>query len=280
MAERVGTRAVDTVFVTPGTELAVFERGGLRSQLRGQAERCLILGIGVLDGMTIGQFNAVLAHEYGHFSNRDTAGGGFALSVRRSLITMAVHLARGGAAGWYNPAWQFLKAFDAVFMRISQGASRLQEVLADRWAAVTCGSEAFVSGLRHVIEASVRFNARANAVVNEALKQQVPLPNLYRFTTTTPEAAAAESEIPVEVTKALDAEPSEYDSHPTPHQRISWVTSLAIVVEPRAGDADGAWSMFPDREQLERLLTEHVRGNLERTHGVEFATEGVSPNNG
>ena len=54
-------------------------------QLRGRAERCLILGVGVLEGLKIGPFKAVLAHEYGHFTNKDTAGGGFALAVRRSL---------------------------------------------------------------------------------------------------------------------------------------------------------------------------------------------------
>jgi len=272
MAERVGTRAVDTVFVTPGTELAVFERGGLRTQLRGHAERCLILGLGVLDGMTVGQLKAVLAHEYGHFSNRDTAGGGFSLSVRRSLYTMAMHLARAGTASWYNPAWLFLRGFHAVFMRISQGASRLQEVLADRWAAVTCGSEAFVSGLRHVIETSVRFDIHATAAVNEALESGRALTNVYRFETTSPKSVVAKSATASRTADAIDAEPSEYDSHPTPRQRIEWVTSLAIVVPPTPGDADDAWSLVPDRDDLERRMTEVLRQGVEQSYGVQFAS--------
>jgi len=272
VAGRVGTRAVDTVFVTPGAELAVFERGGLRRQLRGDAERCLILGLGVLDGMTVRQLQSILAHEYGHFSNRDTAGGGFALSVRRSLYTMAGHLARGGAAGWYNPAWWFLRGFHAVFMRISLGASRLQEVLADRWAAVTYGSDAFVRGLRHVIEASVRFEAHANASVNEALEAGRPLPNLYRYAPTSDKAVVTLSEVPQRIADVLAAEPSAYDSHPTPQQRMAWVTALAITVAPEPGDTDPAWSLFPDRDALEHTLTAHLRGEIERSYGVQFAT--------
>ena len=98
----------------------------------------------------------VLAHEYGHLSNRDTAGGRFALAVRRSLMIMAGHLALGRAATWYNPAWLFVKGFNRVFLLISQGATRLQEVLADRWAALSYGSRAFEEGLRHVVARAVR----------------------------------------------------------------------------------------------------------------------------
>jgi hypothetical protein len=98
VAETIGTRPVDNVYLTPGTEVAVFERGGLWRQLQGNTERCLILGIGVLEGFQLGPLRAVLAHEYGHFQNRDTAGGGLALAVRRSLFTMAQGLAQGGAA--------------------------------------------------------------------------------------------------------------------------------------------------------------------------------------
>jgi len=101
----------------------------------------------------MGAFKAVLAHEYGHLSNRDTAGGGFALAVRRSLTTAAVGLAERGVATWYNPAWLFLTGFNRVFLRISQGASRLQETLADRWAASAYGARYFEQGLRHLPDA-------------------------------------------------------------------------------------------------------------------------------
>src|SRR5262249_11172001 len=157
-------------FVTPGTQLAVFERGGLAKQLRGKSERCLILGVGVLEGMRVDELKSVLAHEYGHFRNEDTARGGFALAVRRSLVLTAVRLAAAGAARWYNPAWLFVNGFHRVFLRVSQGASRLQEILADRWAVNAYGSQAFARGLRHVIERTVRFDAHANAALREVIE--------------------------------------------------------------------------------------------------------------
>lgn len=97
VATTIGTRAVDKVYLAPNMNPAVFERK--------RGERCLVVGAGVLHGMPLDAFKAILAHEYGHFSNRDTAGGGFALSVRRSLLGFIVGLAESGQNRVWNPAW-------------------------------------------------------------------------------------------------------------------------------------------------------------------------------
>jgi Zn-dependent protease with chaperone function len=274
VASRVGTAPVRSVYLTPGTDMAVMERGGLLRQLRGTAERCLILGVGVLEGMRVGPFKAVLAHEYGHFSNRDTAGGGFALAVRRSLVTVAVHLAQAGAAAWYNPAWLFLNVFHRVFLRVSQGASRLQEVLADRWAAFTYGAAAFEEGLRHVIERAVRFDAHADATLKEVLAQRQPLLNLY---THQPVAPPEETAVQKAVSDALNAKPSPYDSHPAPADRIRWVRGLAPRTAAAPGDEGEVWGLFDGRERIEQRLTGTVRENVLKAHGLRIAGRSEEP---
>jgi Zn-dependent protease with chaperone function len=269
VAGRIGTRPVDNVYLTPGTDLAVMERGGMLAQLRGGSERCLILGVGVLDGMKLGAFKAIMAHEYGHFSNRDTAGGGFALAVRRSLFTMAGHLAEGGAAAWYNPAWLFLLGFHKVFLRISQGASRLQEVLADRWAAFTYGAKSFEDGLTHVIRRSVLFDAHVAATMKEVVDAKLPLANLYAYQ---PAAAAVSAgDVETAFREALSREPSPYDSHPSPVDRFRWVRAIcgngAAAVEDRE-ETEDVWSLFRDREDVEKRLTVQVRANVAANHGI------------
>jgi Zn-dependent protease with chaperone function len=265
VARRIGTRPVDNVYLTPGTDLAVMERGGMGLQLRGRAERCLILGVGVLEGLKIGPFKAVLGHEYGHFSNRDTAGGGFALAVRRSLITMARALGESGAATWYNPAWLFLNGFYRVFLRISQGASRLQEILADRWAAFTYGSKAFEEGLRHVIEQSVRFDARAGATLQEMAAQ--PVSNLYQHQPSTP---VSEAEVEKAVREVLNRPASPYDSHPSPTERSRWVRALgAKGTVQSVDDASEAWTLFEDRAAIEEKMTGHVRAMVLAAQAAE-----------
>ena len=275
VAQRIGTRAVDTVYLTPGTDLAVMERGGLARQLRGAPERCLILGLGVLEGMRLRPFKAVLAHEYGHFSNRDTAGGGFALAVRSSLLTMGAGLAEGGAATWYSPAWLFFHGFLRAFLRISQGASRLQEVLADRWAAAAYGSAAFASGLRHVIDRAVRFDAYVSASLTELVQKKLPLANLY---TLHPAKAADDHTLAEQVESSYHRAPSAYDSHPSPVDRVRWVERAGAAGEPPAPDDDDTvWSLFADREALERLLTAEVRKHLAATRGLYFPEVETKP---
>ncbi len=270
VAARIGTRPVDNVYLTPDAGVAVMERGGVGRQLRGSAERCLILGIAVLDGMTRRQLEAVLAHEYGHFINRDTAGGGFSFSVRLALMDTAHRLARGDAANWFNPAWLFVSGFSVVFMRISQGASRLQEVLADRWAALAYGAGAFADGLRHVVAASVRFEAWADATVNAALEAKRPLVNLYREAVELP--ADRRAELAARVAAELARAPGAYDSHPSPVQRIEWVGRIEAPVAPPADDREEAWALLADREAIEEGITAGLRTAIEAVHGVKFAT--------
>jgi hypothetical protein len=260
VAGRIGTRPVDTVYLTPGTEVAVMERGGMLKQLTGKSERCLILGVGVLDGMKLSWFKAVLAHEYGHFSNKDTAGGGFAIAVRRSLMTMAESLARGGAAAWYNPAWLFINGFYRVFLRISQGASRLQEVLADRWAAFAYGAEAFEQGLTHVIRQSIKFDFHAQHTLNEVIEQQQPLTNLYTYQ---PQKKPEHPEIEDAVKEAVHAKPTVYDSHPATAHRFEWVHALkAKGTGLKPGDDAEVWSVFSNPDQLQREMTTQIRASL------------------
>jgi hypothetical protein len=271
VAEKIATRSVDNVYLTTSTDLAVMERGGVWRQMRGASERCLILGVGVLDGMTLGPFRAILAHEYGHFCNRDTAGGGFALAVRRSLVSMARSLAEGGAAAWYNPAWIFLNGFYRIFLRISQGASRLQEVMADRWAAFAYGAFAFEKGLRHVIERSIRFEWRAQAVLSEVIEEKKPLVNLYQFQPITP---LDEDGIARAVEAAIVRVPSAYDSHPSPADRFSWVH--ALDGEPRVVNVDEdieVWSLFEDRPSIEMAATNRIRERIRIVHGIAVAEQ-------
>ena len=225
----------------------------------------------VLDGMKLGPFKAILAHEYGHFSNKDTAGGGFALAVRRSLINMAQGLGAGGVAQWYNPAWLFLNGFYRVFLRISQGASRLQEVLADRWAAFSYGAEAFERGLRHVIERSAHFDLHSYHTLNEVMNQQKALVNLYSYR---PAHEIDEEIVERKMEEAINADPSPYDSHPSPVDRFAWVQALQARPTGNLTKSEtDVWGLLPDREEIERMMTAQVQTNIRIAHELEMAAE-------
>jgi Zn-dependent protease with chaperone function len=265
VAAKIGTRAVDNVYLTPSTEVAVMERG------KRNKERCLLLGVAALEGLRMRPFKAILGHEYGHFSNRDTAGGAFALAVRRSLSATAVGLAEGGAAAWYNPAWLFVNGFHRLFLRISEGASRLQEVLADRWAVSAYGADAFEEGLRHVVERDARFDAHVERTLNEVVNLQVPLANLYTYA-----PSKAPDDVTSAIEEALNRKSSAYDSHPAPAERFALNATLPQNdVESAADDDEPAASLFANFEALQVRMTAQVRENVRLNTGLEIVAPAV-----
>lgn len=261
VANRVGTRPLDAVYLTPGTDVAVTERGSSWRRLRGRESRSLILGLGVLPGMTQDQLRAILAHEYGHFSHRDTAGGDLARRALLSINRMAYALAASGQARWYNPAWLFVNGFVRVFLRVTLGASRLQEILADRYAAAAYGAKNLVSGLLHVIRQDLTFRLEVREEAKAALAERRTLHNLYAL----PHLATRELEAELEkAEEEVMARPtSPYDSHPAPRDRIALLERLPDS-ESIDDALEPAWQLLPNRQALQEEMTNQVRANLKR----------------
>ena len=178
-------------------------------------------------------------------------------------MTMAAHLAHTGASSALNPAWWFVRGFYAVFLRVSQGASRLQEVLADRWAAY--GSDAFVGGLRHMIDRSVRFDAHLSATLGEVVPKKAPLTNVYAFV---PSSLVPREKIDDAVEKIMNRPAAPSDSHPRRADRIAWVTKLAAPARQASDDdSDDAWALLANRAAIEERMTAIVRTRL-ATRGI------------
>jgi Zn-dependent protease with chaperone function len=174
-------------------------------------------------------------------------------------MNLAIGLAQGGAANWFNPAWLFVNGFYRVFLRVSQGASRLQEVLADRWAAMAYGARAFEVGLRHVITAEARFREHAEVSIDEVYQAKQPLQNLYSYV---PQRAIDAKKIEEQVNEELNRAPSPYDSHPAPRDRFTWVHALPAGPEDAPPDDGDAWSLFGDRARIEHEMTAEIRDRM------------------
>jgi Zn-dependent protease with chaperone function len=186
------------------------------------------------------------------------------------MLHMGQSLASGGVATWYNPTWLFVKYFHRIFLRVSQGASRLQEILADQWAVHAYGGGNFAGGLAHTVATSVRFQKHADATLREVVDGELVLPNLYRYVLAAP---LAEAEVAEEVEKRMKAEPSPYDSHPRPVDRITWANEVSRTHGADAEDDAPAWALFADREALERRLTDEVRARVAASRGVKILAE-------
>ena len=255
MAATLNTRPVDEIRITPGTDLAVYEKGTWKERSQDKAQRILILGIGVLNDFKQNGFRAVLAHEYGHFTHRDTAGGDVAIRVNNDMMKFAHAMIVTDQATWWNIAFQFLRIYHFIFRRISHGATRLQEVLADRVAAFQYGPLAFEEGLTHVVGKSVEFHHLAAKEIDESVAGQRALQNLYEL------RLEQNPDLQQQIEESLNRETSEDDTHPSPNDRFRLTRRITGANElPATGMV---WDWFKNREALTSEMTSLIQSDMQ-----------------
>lgn len=259
VAESVKTRPVNEIRITPGTDLAVYERGGIRKKMSDKAERILILGTATLNDFSQNAFRAVLAHEYGHFSNRDTAGGDIAYRVNEHIFRLAEAMGESGTATVYNIGFQFLRLYHFLFRRIAHGATRLQEILADRVAVHQYGAAAFHEGLTHVIRREIEFNHVAESEISSSRSARRAMQNLYDLAV---DKDTVQGQLDVQFRETINRATTEDDTHPSPADRFK----LAEKINSREGfmPVEGkVWDLFADREaivsEMNNLILENIR---------------------
>jgi Zn-dependent protease with chaperone function/tetratricopeptide (TPR) repeat protein len=263
VARKLDVKPVDAIYVTPWAGIAVYERGSILQKLRGTGKRNLILGMGAMPGLTQSQLTAILAHEYGHFSNRDTAGGDLAHQVYASLYQMAQRLFHGGAAQVFNPVWLFVLGYQRIFLRITLGASRLQEILADRYAAVAYGGQNFIEGLQNVIRQGIAFPLQTDYEIRRSFDLNRPIYNLYDL----PFEEKLQGEMEKQIDEAMVRTTSQYDSHPAPKERIELIERLRIPYSAVQDNRLPALRLFPNPEELQRELTAQLMINIRKQSG-------------
>jgi Zn-dependent protease with chaperone function len=256
VAQLMGTRPIDEIRITPLNDLAVYEKGTWREKMNDKGKRILILGTSVLNNFKKEDFKAVLAHEYGHFAHRDTAGGEVALRVQNDMTKYFIALYKAEQNTVWNVAFHFLRLYNFIFRRISHGATRLQEVLADKVAAETFGSRSFSNGLTHVIKREIEFNKYANIEIEEAFKFKRPLNNLYDLKET------HDDQIEDELNKALNAKTTEDDTHPSPVDRFKYIDG--IQSSNSRNDSSLVKDLFHNWNALTEEMTKALEDKVDR----------------
>ena len=157
---------------------------------------------------------------------------------------------------WWNLAFHFLRVYDFIFRRISHGATRLQEVLADRIAAARYGAKSFEEGLTHVIRKSAEFRVAANTEIRESASNSRALQNLYELSPIANEEAEKSAQ------ESLGRQTSQDDTHPSPSDRFRFTSKIAPQTEPSISGM--VWDLFKDRTALTHEMTSMVQAQLQQ----------------
>ena len=261
VADDVGTRAVDEIWLLPGDQIGVLEKGTLVSKLRDRAKRVLVMGAASIDGMDTGAFRSILAHEYGHFHNRDTAGGDISLRVKVSMEKFVQSILKRGKIRWWDVAVKFLSVYFRMFHRMTLGASRMQEIMADRIAVKSFGWEAFQRGLTHSTRRSFE-----SAFEQQQQRNRILFGYDSRMYVEDKFSPMERLQIFQAVETANAEETSEYDTHPCLKERLAY-SSLFDEQGTDPGDDEIVWSLFQKpndvkvelESQLESIIENEIR---------------------
>ena len=245
VAQTIGTRPINEIRIVPGSDCCVYEDGDAKQKAKDKTRRVFVFGAALVPGMRLNALRAILAHEYGHFAHRDTAGAEVALKMQQRLQKYLISLYLNGNSENSVPVLM-LRGYASMFRRISFGACRLQEILADRVAVACYGPAAFQEGLVHVIRRSLEFDETTHRRLHTATMYHGEAENLYgahlhNTTVSSPELKEALAE-------ALSRPTTEHDSHPSPTERFRLAARIPFS---RQLPPDGmVWDLFNDHGQL------------------------------
>ncbi|MFE6971678.1 M48 family metallopeptidase [Isoptericola sp. NPDC057653] len=150
LADVAGTRAPDTIVLAPVVNAAVSEESRLLGLVGGR--RTLVLGVPLVQGLTVGRLRSVLGHEIGHYSNAHTRLSPIAYRGRAVVGETVAHL-EGNLVGW------LLRQYAKAYLVASAAVSRAQELEADRLSVRVAGRRTAQDALRElpVVDAAWSF---------------------------------------------------------------------------------------------------------------------------
>ena len=224
VATKVGEPMPHEVYLVPDVNAGVRERGGFLGFGR---RRVMLLGLPLLQVLSISEMRAVLAHEFGHYYGGDTRLAPWIYKTREAIIRTVQHLSGSSSVLHLPFVW-----YGQLFLRVTQAISRRQEFAADALAARTVGARPLTTGLRTIFGAALAYDGYFRDEVVPVLNAGFLPPLAEGFTQFLHEPRVAEA-----VSKATEEEMKwpkvhPYDSHPSLPDRIKALEGQPPGPEP------------------------------------------------
>ncbi|KZB83251.1 M48 family metallopeptidase [Amycolatopsis regifaucium] len=285
LAGEAGTRPPDEIYLDPDLNAAVTERTswlGLRV-----LRRRMIIGVPLIMGLRQDQFRAVLAHELGHYSNKDTRFSALTYRGRKSIARVVNSLSRENYferfVGW------IFKQYAKLYFAVSMSVCRAQEFAADAVSARLAGTEAAVSALRELEPLAVTWQFFMNnyaAIGWDAGYLPDRFGEGYRALLTDPTRAEQMEELR---RNPAEEKTSRYDTHPATRDRVATLEAGAPVPVRARGERPATdlltgaeamldqalFTVFSDEARAKRRTDWHSLVAIGRRHAAAEAAAEV-----
>jgi len=283
LTAEVGSPKPKRIFITPDVNASVSYNSAFWSMFL-PVRKNLRIGLGLVNAVSISEFKSVMAHEFGHFSQRSMKFGSYVYNVNKVIYNMLfenegydkllsqwarihymfrmlawlnIYLIRGMQA--------ILRKTYVVVNKTHMGLSREMEYHADTIAAYVSGSNQGISALNRLDIAQVCYIDLLNYLTGQ-LNQGKRTPNLYtnhsevikiycelnNFQLDDAGLPLWSNRIASTVSNRIEVD-DPWSSHPLTLEREAHLNSLDIQ---STTVAQSAWSLFENKENLQEQLTD------------------------
>lgn len=251
----------------------------------------LMIGLGLVNSLNLSEFKSVIAHEFGHFSQRSMKLGSYVYMANNIIHDMVYNRDswdetlekwkradwRFAVFGWILSAviWIVRRLLMLIYQLVNllhASLSRQMEFNADLVAVSVTGSDAIINSLSKLGRSSQALSLALNQL-SDAAQHQLYSSNLFfhqgaaenLLKNKVPEFADRRpvrdtQNRPFIFTAADVTPPDMYASHPSNYDREQ--NAKRIYIESLQ-DERSAWLLFDNPEQLQLQVTEKIYRALE-----------------
>jgi heat shock protein HtpX len=211
---------------------------------RGRRRKVMGMGLTLMESLTIPQFKAVVAHEFGHYANDDLKFGTWIYRTREAMGRTLHRL-----DGYSEVLHGLFVGYANLFIRVTQAISRAQELAADRLAATITSAGDAAAALVMVRRAAYAYRGYLNGELAPVLVRGFRPPVAYGFSAFLGSQSTALDEAVADA--MVNEVTDEADSHPPLRERLA---ALGEPIRDVATPAPRATSLLRDLPALETAL--------------------------
>ncbi|MEA5426634.1 M48 family metallopeptidase [Arcicella lustrica] len=258
----------------------------------------LQIGVGLVNSVSVSEFEAILAHEFGHFSQRSMKVGSYVYNVNQIIYNLLYENdSFESKASSIANVHSYLAFFVAIALRIIKGIqwilqkiydivnlsymslSREMEFHADEVAANVAGSEPLITSLLRLDLADQSYNAVIN-YYSEKIGEAIKPSNIYPQHQFVMNFLAKENKLPNEnnlpqvdisnfnrYNKTKLVITNQWASHPNTEDRVAALQKLNIGV--KNNKPEKAIVLFNNIDVVQEKITDNLFSRIDYTTEIK-----------
>lgn len=285
LANDIGTPFPKRIYLSADVNACVFYDSGFWSMFL-PVKKNLQIGVGLVNAINVSELKAVIAHEFGHFSQRSMKLGSFVYNVNKvihnmlfensgysdtlnafasasGIFTFFAHI----TVGIVNGIQSILKDLYGLVNKGYMSLSREMEFHADAVAASVSGSQSLVTALRKIDLAETSYQ-EVLRFCNEWVQDSKKATSLFDNQQTVLQVIARKNNLELQdshsvITSRFFSEripnrinfKDQWASHPLQTDREAQLDKLGIQAEEYK---EPAYTLFDNWDQVKATLTDKV----------------------